>query len=595
VEILGSTTGPIITNVSSTILSSNSVSISWTTSESGTSIVDYGQTTSVGQTSSDLSLITSHNITLNNLAGGTVYYFRVSSANINGYSTTDNNNGNFYAFTTPSPNNFIPPQPSNPSQTIQPKLLEIDESKILLNNNNPFTREQEIKVTINLGGITKLKIGNEINLNGQPWQPFTTELLKEISSRDGTKSIYFQFQNQEGDLSSVIEKTIVLDTTPPSAPFNLEGKYLEQYIKITFQKSKDSDIAGARVFKSQTGFIINPFSDTEIISEGKSETIFDNNVSPNKTYYYSVFNYDYARNYSSPALVAVDTFLGEKKQSITSSKGVKISSFDWLNQNLNIALGSKLDDLSISQKTFHYLEATPINITIYQNDFLKNPKTLLLKVGDKYLYGLQPKDQSWTAKIDTPSLENNLLLTLEIIYQDNSKEVIELGQILIDPFGYVYQDIAEPHLKLFRKGIWSWDIVHKQIKLESVKIFLYQYNNNIKDWQLFEASRYGQKNPQITNREGTFGFLVPNGNYYLEGIKIGFGDKTTEAFEVKNEIVNKNIELSSIIINWWFVPENRTIILIIVFPIVLILAIIMIRAIKKRKKINVIYDGFSIK
>ncbi len=128
-----------------------------------------------------------------------------------------------------------------------------------------------------------------------------------------------------------------------------------------------------------------------------------------------------------------------------------------------------------------------------------------------------------------------------------------------------------------------------------MKIFLYQYNDKIKDWQLFEASRYGQKNPQITNQEGTFGFMVPNGKYYLEAIKMGLGEKVTEAFEVKNEIVNKNIELSAVVIDWWLISENTIIIVMIIFPIVLIPAIIIIRAIRKRKKINVIYDGFSIK
>ncbi len=547
----------------------------------------------MGSTESDLLLVTSHSVTLNDLSSGTTYYYRVSSADLSGNSTTDNNGGNFYAFTTPS-NNFIPPPSSGVST---PKILEIDESKILLNNNSEFTKGLMIEIILNLTNVSKFKIGNSNNLNSETWQEFVPKTSKKISEEDGKKSIYFQFQNDEGLASNVIEKTIVLDTSPPSAPTNLNVKYVENYVETSFQKPSDGDIAGYRLFKSTSGFVYNPLGNEQIILDGKAESTIDRDIRSGRKYYYSVFSYDYVRNYSSPAVaeIIIPPYASEGEEIISTDKGIKTFELEPQKQNLKIEIGDKLEDLSISQKSFHYLENSPINITIPENSFLRDSDALVLKVGAELLYGLQRIEHVWTAKIDVPGKQTSYLLTLEVIRKDGTKEIIELGQVLVDPFGYVYQDVIEPHLNLFKDGFWSWEKAHKQNRLEKVKVFLYQYNDSLKDWQLFEASRYGQKNPQITTKEGAYGFLVPEGSYYLEAIKIGFGEKTTESFEIRDQIVNKDIELSSITIHWWQVDENREVILLIILPIVAIIAIIIIKAIKKRRKVKIVYDGFSIK
>ncbi|MDD5621359.1 MAG: hypothetical protein PHS27_02105 [Candidatus Pacebacteria bacterium] len=538
-------------------------------------------------------MVTSHSITLNDLSSGTTYYYRLTSADSNGNSTTDNNGGAFYAFTIPS-NNFVPPPSSGSSA---PQFLEIDESKILLNNNSEFTKYLIIDIALNLSGISSFRIGDSSNLNDQGWQGFVAKTSKSIGEGDGKKSIYFQFMNGEGLTSKVIEKTIVLDTNPPSAPTNFTVKYIDNYLEIGFQKPSDGDVAGFRLFKSESSFITDPFGNEQIIMEGRSESTIDKNVNPQTKYYYSVFSYDYVRNYSSPAVaeIIIPPYVKEEKEIIATDKGIKTFEFEPQKQNLEIEIGNKLEDLSISQKTFRYLENSPINITIPENDFLKKTDDLVLKVGMDLLYGLKRIENVWTAKIDVPGEQKSYLLTLEVIKEDGTKEIIELGQVLVDPFGHVYQDVIEPHLILFKNGFWSWEQVHKKNMLEKVKVFLYQYNDSLKDWQLFEASRYGQRNPQITDKEGAYGFLVPRGLYYLEAIKIGFGEKDTESFEVKNQIINRDIELSSVTINWWYVDENREVILLIILPILFIIGIIIVRAIKKRKKIKVIYDGFSIK
>ena len=94
--------GPEILNVSVTDITETTAEISWTTNTTSDSRVNYGTTTALGQTKHDATEGTTHNIILTGLTQGTKYYFEVESTDISG-TTTDNNDGSFYSFTTLPP------------------------------------------------------------------------------------------------------------------------------------------------------------------------------------------------------------------------------------------------------------------------------------------------------------------------------------------------------------------------------------------------------------------------------------------------------------------------------------------------------------
>src|SRR3989344_2874780 len=89
------TTAPIISAVVATPTINGAV-ITWTTNESSDSKVDYGLTTSYGSLGSNASIVTSHSITLSGLASGTLFNYRVRSADASGNEDTSAN----YIFTT---------------------------------------------------------------------------------------------------------------------------------------------------------------------------------------------------------------------------------------------------------------------------------------------------------------------------------------------------------------------------------------------------------------------------------------------------------------------------------------------------------------
>jgi hypothetical protein len=72
-------TPPVISNVQATNVTATGALITWTTDENSNSVVEYGLTTGYGSTASNSTNVTSHSITLNNLAANTLYHYRVKS------------------------------------------------------------------------------------------------------------------------------------------------------------------------------------------------------------------------------------------------------------------------------------------------------------------------------------------------------------------------------------------------------------------------------------------------------------------------------------------------------------------------------------
>ncbi len=81
-------TAPVITGVAATG-DASSFTVTWTTDEAATTKVDYGtSTTTLGSNATVAGLSTAHSVTINGLARNTRYYFRVTSADAAGNSST---------------------------------------------------------------------------------------------------------------------------------------------------------------------------------------------------------------------------------------------------------------------------------------------------------------------------------------------------------------------------------------------------------------------------------------------------------------------------------------------------------------------------
>ena len=103
------TTDPVITNVRATDIVTTGAIIRWTTNEPATSQVNYGLTTSYGNTTPlDQNLVTSHADSITGLTANTLYHYRVRSRDASGNEAVSGD----YTFTT-APVDITPPLITN--------------------------------------------------------------------------------------------------------------------------------------------------------------------------------------------------------------------------------------------------------------------------------------------------------------------------------------------------------------------------------------------------------------------------------------------------------------------------------------------------
>jgi hypothetical protein len=99
-QLPADTTPPVISEITSSVISDNSAIISWTTNEPSSSQVEYGKTTSYGSTTAlDEALVISHSVSLTGLNNYTSYHFKVKSKDATGNEVISEN----YTFYTSNP------------------------------------------------------------------------------------------------------------------------------------------------------------------------------------------------------------------------------------------------------------------------------------------------------------------------------------------------------------------------------------------------------------------------------------------------------------------------------------------------------------
>jgi beta-lactamase superfamily II metal-dependent hydrolase len=98
------TTPPVISAELASNITASTATITWTTDEASNSVVEYGLTTSYGNTSSNATNVTSHNVGLSSLAANTLYHYRVKSTDAAGNTATSGD----HSFQTGSSTSYAP-------------------------------------------------------------------------------------------------------------------------------------------------------------------------------------------------------------------------------------------------------------------------------------------------------------------------------------------------------------------------------------------------------------------------------------------------------------------------------------------------------
>lgn len=177
----------------------------------------------------------------------------------------------------------------------------------------------------------------------------------------------------------------------------------------------------------------------------------------------------------------------------------------------------------------------------------------------EYVLTDEDKNGVYEGEIKLPEVSGEYTIKTILYYEDGTIEEVET-ETLIDPRGYIYQEIDG-----------------KELRIPNAEVSLYVFNPGTNQFELWRAQDYGQKNPQITGKTGEYEFLVPEGKYYLTVTSPDYREYQSEKFEVeKGSVVNENIKLAPIKkINWFWSTLS------IVFFVLIIGLLIRVFTVKK--------------
>lgn len=184
---------PVISDVTVTDITENSVKINWTTDQITGGSVAYGKTTLYGTVVSDSIEETTHSITLVNLSPATTYHFRVNAASANGTSTVSND----VTFKTKGNIDITI------SSTAEGAIIK--GNSVIISGSIVNTSNAETGVTVN--GIAAAFINNQFVVNDLPLNEGQNTITVTATDVNGT----------------TVSKTITVNVTIPENYINLSA------------------------------------------------------------------------------------------------------------------------------------------------------------------------------------------------------------------------------------------------------------------------------------------------------------------------------------------------------------------------------------
>ncbi len=276
---------PIISSVTAVSITKNSARITWTTDKDSNSSVSYGVTLAYASgTVSDAALVTSHAVTLTGLTPNSTYHYSVTSVDITALSRSSAD----YTFITLADTSA--PKISNLrvasiTETAATVLWDTDKAASSLVTYGPSASYGSTATAV---GLTP------------------SHSVALTSLRGGTVYHFFiTTVDTYGNVATSTDATwlTLADTTPPSNVFGLTASPGDKQVALTWNNPTESDFAGTRLMRKIGGFPSNS-SDGVVLVAGLVSSRLDTGLTNGVKYYYGAYAYDASGNFASGALTS---------------------------------------------------------------------------------------------------------------------------------------------------------------------------------------------------------------------------------------------------------------------------------------------------
>ena len=428
---------PTISNLTLSNITSSSLTITWTTDVSSTSVVDYGTTSSYGSTKSDTSMTTSHTINIDSLSANTTYHFKAKSTN-SADVTGDSGDQTFTtakAGLTSDPITITTTTTTTRTVTPTPVIDNTPPYVVITSDfSKPFLFSPSIKGTAtDKSGIANIEYSLD---DGRTWSEMddVTGLGRSSASFSFTAPIFdddnYEIKVRATDLSSNrnigVSKayTLVIDRLPPS----LVGNVISVGPQV--------------LFPTIDGYLL---TSTNIQQK-----------------------------------ITITTVGGPTKIDLSANK---------------------VGAASQSAKTYS-LERNPDN----------GLWSTTLQFDESGIYTLTSRSIDGAANTTEQTLNKIAVLDPGKVLDDNKKSV------------------------------------------KDAKVTLYYFEEKYQLWRKWDGNSYFQKNPQTTDLNGSFSYLLPSGKYYFDVRSTGFQNTVSDIFIVEHPtILNPVFELKplTLLLDLW--------------------------------------------
>jgi|GEM_PF-5693357 len=356
------------------------------------------------------------------------------------------------------------------------------------------------------------------------------------------------------------------DFTPPANVSNFTATAGIKRITLSWTNPADPDFAGVLIRRKTSGYPTGPADGVQVYN-GTGTLYIDQPLTAGVRYYYTAFSYDGIPNYASgavdsavplsssaptvpekptspvrpeestsPARPEESTSPARPEESVLvpqeyrrAEEKIKFSDFEF---SVKLKDGfKKIPELQY----YRFYCKEEVLISIEAGIFSKDISKILLTL-DESSYLMRLNQNRYEAIIIMPENKGEYDLTINIVDIDNSLQTLK-SIVFVEPYGYVFEKPCNLFQKVFLKDKCQ------ERRINGAEIALYWFNQKSNSWEVWPAEKYNQENPQLTNQNGEYAFRLPKGKYYLLVKKSGYFDVQSEELEIKEGIINKNIEL----------------------------------------------------
>jgi len=190
-------------------------------------------------------------------------------------------------------------------------------------------------------------------------------------------------------------------------------------------------------------------------------------------------------------------------------------------QNLLFSTSNRKINLSLQGGKVVGLSGFTLTVGVPKNILAAVPKGLILRVDnrDAHVFMEVPAENRYYSDIVFPSGGNHFAV-LEVDYGAG-----QMDQVLISINSLALGEVRGEN--------------NQRLSDSPISLFA-------ESGQLWDSSGFGENNPQNTDINGLYGWMVPNGKYHLEIKKEGYFDRVTPNFNIGNNVINSSWQLIKI-------------------------------------------------